>query len=96
MSNDVSNGTATLGSGATNGATVPGTGATTEFETNGREVRARTAPIDAGGFVAEAERISNATNVQEALGIYAPDALLESVTDGTLLVHRGSELGPAI
>jgi SnoaL-like domain len=54
-------------------------------------------PADPARFVAEAERISNAANVEEALAVYAPDAVLESVTDGTLLVHRGSsELRTAI
>jgi hypothetical protein len=47
-------------------------------------------PADASRFVADAQRISNAANVEEALAIYAPDAVLESVTDGTLLAHRGS------
>jgi hypothetical protein len=69
---------------------------TIESETNKRQARKRTAPADAEHFVAEAERISNATNVNEALAIYSPEALLESVTDGTLLVHRGPELNTAI
>jgi hypothetical protein len=63
MSSEVSNGVATLG-----------TGATIESETDGRGARARTVPVDAERFVAEAERISNATNVEEALALYAPDA----------------------
>lgn len=58
-----------------------------------RKPRPRATPAAAAQFVAEAERISNATNVEEALAVYASDALLESVTDGTLLVYRGrSEL----
>jgi hypothetical protein len=70
--------------------------ATIESQANSRQAHPRTAPADAERFVAEAERISNATNVEEALAIYSPDALLESVTDGTLLVHRGPELNTAI
>jgi SnoaL-like domain len=56
-----------------------------------------TVPADAEHFVAEAARISNAADVQEALAVYAPDAVLECITDGTLLVHRGTaELRPGI
>lgn len=79
-----------------NSAATIGIGATIASETNGRGGRVRTAPVDAERFVAEAERISNATNAEEALAIYAPDAVRECVTDGTLLLYRGSELGAAI
>ncbi len=68
------------------------TSATTNphLHTDLRRARPGVAPGDAARFVAEAARISNAANVQEALAVYAQDAVLESVTDGTLLVHRGS------
>ncbi len=47
------------------------------------------APADPARFVADAERISNTADVEAALAVYAADAVLESLTDGTLLVHHG-------
>ncbi len=55
------------------------------------------APEDPARFVADAERIFNTSDVEVALAVYAPDAVLESVTDGTLLVRHGShELRTAV
>ena len=46
-------------------------------------------PPDADSFVQRAEEISNSTDVDAALAVYAPDAVLETITDGTVIVHRG-------
>jgi SnoaL-like domain len=70
---------------------------TTASDANRQDAPPGTVPADVEHFVAEAARISNATNVEEALAVYAADAVLESVTDGTLLsLHGASELRSGI
>lgn len=49
------------------------------------------APVDANGFVAEAEQIFNSRNCEAALAVYSMDAVIESVTDGTSLVAHGAQ-----
>jgi len=46
-------------------------------------------PEDPGAFVAAAERAINARDLEATCGVYAPDARLESLTDGAWEAYEG-------
>lgn len=48
-------------------------------------------PLDAAGFIAEAERLTNTHDAAGAARVYAADASLELVTDGAVEWHQGRD-----
>ena len=48
-------------------------------------------PPDPSAFVAAAERGINERDLEATAGVYAPDALFESLTDGAHEAHRGAD-----
>jgi len=48
-------------------------------------------PTDPAAFVAQAERLTNEGTVDEALAIYAPDAVVDTIVDGARDVQTGRE-----
>jgi ketosteroid isomerase-like protein len=56
----------------------------------GRLGRAVSAP-EPTAFLAAAERATNEYDVDAVMAVYAPDATLESVTDGAHELHRGAD-----
>ena len=48
-------------------------------------------PEDPGAFVAAAERATNERDLEATVGVYAPTARLESLTDGAWERHQGIE-----
>lgn len=48
-------------------------------------------PEDPVAFVKEAERLTNIADADGAASVYAPDAVLESITDGAHERHEGRE-----
>lgn len=48
-------------------------------------------PTDPAAFVAQAERLTNEGRVEEALAIYAPDAVVDTIVDGARDVQTGHD-----
>jgi len=51
---------------------------------------AETTTVDAADFVATIERITNEVRIDDWLGLYAPDAVIEQIIDGAYERHRGT------